>query len=91
MRISRDDEESQYWRRQVKEKGAGANPAPLRSGLIVLLRFAENDPAACDREQVELQGQALLVFPCRADAVPELLFPALRFGHWLRDLLSGRA
>jgi hypothetical protein len=26
----------------VKEKGAGANPAPLRSGLIVLLRFAES-------------------------------------------------
>ena len=54
------------------KEGAGANPAPLRSGLIVLLRFAENDPAACDREQVELQGQALavLVFPCRADAGP---------------------
>jgi hypothetical protein len=67
-------------RRWLKEKGAGANPAPLRSGLIVLLRFAKNEAAACDQEQVELQGQtlAVLVFPRRADAVPELLFPALR-------------
>jgi len=56
----------------VKEKGAGVNPAPLGSGLIVLLRFAEDDGGACGRKQIVMQGQALtvLVFPCRADAGP---------------------
>jgi hypothetical protein len=51
----------------------------LLSPLLLLFRRPENDPAACDRDQVELQGQAVavLVLPCRADAVPELVFPAL--------------
>ncbi len=65
----------------------GRSPAPgfgdadkkkeLLSPLLLLLRCAKDDAAACDRKQIELQGQALadLVFPCRADAVPELLFP----------------
>jgi hypothetical protein len=44
-----------------KNNGKGQVATRLLSvlGLIVLLRFAENDPAACDGEQVELQGQAL--------------------------------
>jgi hypothetical protein len=57
----------------------GANKKKgLLSPLLLLLRHPEDDAAAGDRDQVELQGQALtvFVFPCRADAVPELLFPA---------------
>jgi hypothetical protein len=44
-----------------------------------MFRRAKNDAAACDRHEIELQGHALavLVVPCRAEAGPELLFPAL--------------
>ncbi len=72
---------------QEADDKKGRSPAPgfgdkkkgLLSPLLLLFRCPENDAAACDRDQVELQGQALavLVFPCRADAVPELLFPTL--------------
>jgi hypothetical protein len=74
--------------RKEADNKKGRSPAPgfgdadkkkgLLSPLLLLLRCAKDDAAACDRKQIELQGQALavLVFPCRADAVPELLFPA---------------
>ena len=62
----------------MEEKGAGKTrlPSVAASSPLVLFRLAKNDTAACDREQVELQGQvlAVLVLPCRADAVPELVF-----------------
>jgi hypothetical protein len=75
------------WKEVDNEKGRSPNPGfgatdrkkGLLSPLLLLFRRPENDAAACGREQIELQGQtlAVLVFPCRADAVPELFFPAL--------------
>src|ERR1700732_4119858 len=73
------------WTTRKAEARLRASARPIRkkgllSPLLLLLRHPENDAAACDRKQIELQGEALavLVFPCRADAVPELLFPALQ-------------
>src|SRR5437660_12072252 len=58
--------------RKEAENKKGRSPAPgfgdadkekkgLLSPLLLLFRRPENDAAACDRDQVELQGQAVAV------------------------------